>query len=195
MKDNIAKEVLNKVIRGRRSIFPPVFSDKRIDDEIIDDILENANWAPTHKLTEPWRFHVITDESRSQLSQLAGTWYQKNVLGDNFKVKKHEKIMRNPMISSHIIAICVQRDAQERIPQWEEEASVACAVQNLWLSVTSVGLGGYWSTPKYLEILKEMLDFNVGEYCVGLFYLGIPQEGYQAQSKRTPIREKVKWYR
>lgn len=195
MKDNNAKQVLNEVIRSRRSVFPPAFSDKRIDDEIINQILENANWAPTHKLTEPWRFHVITDASRAQLGQLAGAWYEQHVLGDAYKAKKHEKIMRNPIISSHIIAICVQRDEQERIPQWEEEAAVACAVQNLWLSVTSMGLGGYWSTPKYLKILNEMIDLNDGEYCIGLFYLGIPKEGYKAQSKRGSIGEKVKWYR
>ncbi|MFT6809819.1 MAG: nitroreductase, partial [Saprospiraceae bacterium] len=97
--------------------------------------------------------------------------------------------------SSHIIAICVQRDGQDRVPQWEEEAAVACAVQNLWLSASSLGMGGYWSTPKYLEVLKEFLELSEGEYCVGLFYLGIPQEGYVAKSSRNPIADKVKWYR
>ncbi|MFT6808303.1 MAG: nitroreductase, partial [Saprospiraceae bacterium] len=139
MSEKQPSDVLNEIIQGRRSVFPPAFSGKRIEDEFICQILENANWAPTHKMTEPWRFHVITDDSRTQLSELAGDWYQKNITGHAYSSKKHEKTMRNPMLSSHIIAICVQRDGQDRVPQWEEEAAVACAVQNLWLSASSLG--------------------------------------------------------
>ncbi len=195
MPNQSTSAILTEIIRNRRSVFPPAFSDKRISDTLIEEILENANWAPTHKMTEPWRFHVITDQGRTRLSELAGAWYKDHMLGEAFKVKKLEKIMRNPLLSSHIIAICVQRDSEERIPQWEEEAAVACAVQNLWLSVTASGLGGYWSTPKYVEALKPLLDLNEGEYCIGLFYLGIPQDGYVARSTRTSISKKVKWYR
>ena len=46
----------------------------------------------------------------------------------------------------------MQRDPGERIPEWEELASVACAVQNMWLSATSYGIGAYWSSPKVYSI-------------------------------------------
>jgi len=188
-------KVLNEIIRNRRSIFPPAFSGERIDDNLISQILENANWAPTHKMTEPWRFHVMTKGGLNTLSEFAGDWYKRNITGDAFVPKKYEKTKRNPLISSHVIAICMQRDPQGRVPKWEEESAVACAVQNLWLSVTSLGLGGYWSTPKYVSELDQVLEFNEGEYCMGLFYLGVPLQGYEAKSTRTPIAEKVKWYR
>lgn len=186
-------EVLTHIIKERRSIFPPVFSDMPIADDLILLILENANWAPTHKKTEPWRFHVITGQSSQRLSQVAGQWYEDNMT-DNYSSKKHEKIMYNPIKSSHVIAISMQRDPQERIPQWEEVAAVSCAVQNLWLSATAAGIGGYWSTPQYLSIMHKVIEMKEGEHCMGLFFLGIPIAGYEGKSTRTPIQEKVKWY-
>lgn len=188
-------EVLSTIIKSRRSIFPPVFSEEIIADKLIVKILENANWAPNHKKTEPWRFHVIGGASRNKLSELAGDWYQKNFTGDAYKEVKHKKIKSNPIKSSHVIALCVQYDPEERVPQWEEEAAVSCAIQNLWLSVSAAGLGGYWSSPKYIGIMCEMLDMKEGESCIGLFYLGIPQDGFSSESSRGPIEDKVTWYR
>ena len=54
-------EEVNKIIRGRRSMFIAQFKENDpIDDSIIEEMLENASWAPTHKLTQPWRFIVYT---------------------------------------------------------------------------------------------------------------------------------------
>ncbi len=46
-------------IAHRRSVFPPAFIDEPVKDEEIEVILRAANWAPTHKLTEPWRFVIL----------------------------------------------------------------------------------------------------------------------------------------
>ena len=52
---------MNLAIRNRRSVFVSQFDNNRkIPDEIILEILQNANSAPTHKLTEPWRFTVFS---------------------------------------------------------------------------------------------------------------------------------------
>jgi len=32
----------------------------------IKQMLEAAKWAPTHKLTEPWRFSVIMNQENKQ---------------------------------------------------------------------------------------------------------------------------------
>lgn len=52
------KEQATELIRSRRSIYPTMYSDVEVDDSNINEILENANWAPTHRITEPWRFLV-----------------------------------------------------------------------------------------------------------------------------------------
>ncbi|MGH9949753.1 MAG: cation diffusion facilitator family transporter, partial [Pyrinomonadaceae bacterium] len=56
-------EVVNAVIKRRRSIYPNQYDPgKKIPDEIIWQILENANRAPNHKQTEPWQFCVFTGD-------------------------------------------------------------------------------------------------------------------------------------
>jgi len=42
-------DVINQLIQSRRSIFPPDYIEKEIPREIIEAILENANYAPTHR--------------------------------------------------------------------------------------------------------------------------------------------------
>ncbi len=57
------------IIRQRRSV-KPTFMDpeKPVDATLLDTLLENANWAPTHGLTEPWRFTVFTGSARQKLA-------------------------------------------------------------------------------------------------------------------------------
>ena len=55
-------EDVNRLILNRRSVFPKDYTGEKVNDAIVQQMLENANWAPTHKLTEPWRFTVFTGD-------------------------------------------------------------------------------------------------------------------------------------
>lgn len=185
-------EQAGDLIRNRRSIFPNTYNDKTIPDDIIWEILENANWAPTHKLTEPWRFKVFRGKALKRLGQYLAGWYQANTPVDKFSEKKHDKTLKNPIRSSCVIAICLQRDPEARVPEWEELAAVACAVQNIWLSCTAHGIGSYWSTPRSILEADKFLGLAAGERCLGLFYMGYHDMPEMA-GKRRDVAEKVKW--
>jgi nitroreductase len=45
---------ITKILRARRSVYPTQFTGEIIADDIIEEILLNANYAPSHKLTRPW---------------------------------------------------------------------------------------------------------------------------------------------
>ncbi|MEZ4684662.1 MAG: nitroreductase family protein [Bacteroidia bacterium] len=45
--------MVNRLIQDRRSLFPRDFSGEEVDRKDVEQILENANWAPTHGRTEP----------------------------------------------------------------------------------------------------------------------------------------------
>lgn len=187
--------ILSNIIKNRRSTFPPMYTGEKVQDEKIKILLENANYAPTHKLTEPWRFHVITGDGLQQLSDFAVSWYLQNTPAENISQIKLSKTKSNPLKSSHVIALCLQRDPAESIPEWEELASLAMAVQNMWLSATALGIGCYWSTPGSIHSAHEILSLAPGEKCFGWFYIGVPQDGLSLTSKRVPIESKVKWYK
>ena len=49
--------------RTRRTIKPVLMdSSREIAHKLLVEILEDAHWAPTHGLTQPWRFHVFTSQ-------------------------------------------------------------------------------------------------------------------------------------
>ena len=195
LKSVLERELLKKVIEKRRAIFPNQFSDDKISDEVIHEILESANWAPTHRRTEPWRFHVLKGESLNRLSEFVGKWYEVNTPKESYSELKHKKSMKKPLQCSHVIALCMQRDPNESLPEWEEIAAVSMAVQNMWLTCTTHGVGGYWSSPGNINDAHQILNLEEGERCLGWFYLGVPHEDLEIEGTRSsPIENKVKWY-
>jgi nitroreductase len=97
------------------------------------------------------------------------------------------------------IAICMKR--HEEVPEWEEIAAVACAVQNMALVGSSMGVHGYWSSwqpaardaPEMYALLK--IDAGSGDRCLGVFVVGRAQQerlqGYRP--RRQELSEKVLW--
>lgn len=193
--DTISKDT-TQIIRERRAIFPATYTDAPVPDEVVERMLENANHAPTHRRTEPWRFRVITGPKRGELGDLMASIYKKNTPEEQFSERKYKKRSATPRKCSHIIAICMQRDSEASVPEWEEIAATAMAVQNLWLTVSAEGYGGYWSTPKLIEDaeMAQFLQLQEGERCLGFFYMG-SHEMPKLPAQRGPIEEKTIWMR
>jgi len=190
--DKIDPLQVNKLIRNRRSVFPASYNEKEIPEEILKEILENANWAPTHRHTEPWRFKVVRGAALERLGLFLGEAYKKIVSEERFSPMKLKKTIKKPTQCAAVIAICMQRDERERIPEWEELAATACAVQNLWLSCSAYNIGGYWSSPKTIELAGEFFELKEGERCIGFFYMGYSDEASKP-GERSPIVDKVVW--
>ena len=186
--------VFNHLIRNRRSVFPKQFEPgKQIPAEIIQQIVENATWAPTHGMTEPWHFTVFSGAGLEKLAQFQSELY-KAESGEKYKEDKYLKLKSQPLIASHVIAIGMKRSSEKKIPEIEEVAAVACAVQNIYLSTTVYGIGGYWTTGgiTYMDKAKSFFGLNSEDKLLGFFYLGyiaIPA----VPSTRKPLSEKVVW--
>ncbi len=185
-------DLLNEVIRSRRSIFPAQYIDKEISDDLIREMLENANCAPNHKLTQPWRFKVLKSSAKGRLGDFMAKKYKEEFVGQKFLEKKYQKLQSNPRRAAAIILICMQRDPDERLPEWEELAAVATAVQNMWLSSHAYGIGSYWSSPSVINYMNEFIEMNEGEKCLGLFYMGYYDE-QQPMPKRENSLSRVEW--
>lgn len=167
-------EDISEVIQSRRSVVPNLFSEESIDKEIIEQLLKNAHTAPNHKKTRPWRFLVFSGDSRVKLSDYLANHYKLNTPVEKQSEIQQKKISEKPLKSFCSIAIVMHRDPDESLPEWEEVAAVACAVQNLWLSATAAGLAGFWATPKAMLEANEFLGLKENERCLGVFYLGKP---------------------
>lgn len=186
---------VNQLIRSRRSVFPKSYSGEKVADEIIRQMLENANWAPTHKFTEPWRFVVFTGEGLKKLAEFQGECYKQVTTSDGtFREDKYLSLQSKPLESSHIIAIGMKRDEAKRLPEWEELGAVFCAVQNMYLTATAYGVGCYLSTGGItnFEEAKSFFELGPEDKLCGFLHIGMPK-GNVPDGRRRPVSEKVKW--
>ncbi|PTT01992.1 nitroreductase [Pedobacter sp. HMWF019] len=184
-------DILNTIIKRRRSIFPISYTSQEISVEVIRQILESANYAPTHKLTEPWRFVVFRNEGKWKLGEQLARLYKENTPTASFLQKKYDSITEKVRQSSCVIAINAQLNP-DKLPAWEEIAALACAVQNMALTAEALKVGAYWSSPEMISDLGDFLQLNENEKCFGLFYMGYHNEEPRT-AKRTPIENKVRW--
>ena len=192
MKYNLSE--INDLMRMRRTIYPEQFSPRKVHKEQIELLLNNAQWAPTHGNTQPWRFKVFTELGLEKLSDFLGTTYLQQTPKEQQNDLKLAKLISRPLKSSVVIAICMERQKEEKIPEIEEIEAVACAIQNLHLSCTAYGLGGFWSTPKliYTQQMNEFLALGEKDKCLGLFYIGYPSIDWPS-SHRKPLEYNTEW--
>lgn len=187
-------EELNQLIKTRRSTKPRLFNGKKIDDAIIWQILENANWAPTHGLTQPWRYRVFSESGLIQLAEFQADLYSQLTDPEKFKPEKYARMKSNILKSSHIIVICMERQKSEKIPEIEEIEAVACSVQNMALTAAAYEICSFWGSGgvTYTPELKEFLGLGEKDRCLGYLYLGY-SDNPTTTSRRNSIQENVIW--
>ena len=184
----------NQLVRTRRSTKPRLFNGKKIDDQLVWQILENANWAPNHGLTQPWRYKVFTSDGLKKLANFQADLYQKITDQDKFKPEKYERMKTNILKSSHVIVICMERQRSGKIPEIEEVEAIACSVQNMALTAAVYDICSFWGSGgvTYTDELKKFLGLAEKDKCLGYLYLGY-SDNPTTKSRRDPIKDKVEW--
>ena len=187
---------ITDIIQNRRSVFPRSYDRTRdIPKEVILHILENANFAPMHKLTEPFRCDVLKGDIRQDLADFMIRDYLQYTPVEAQSEMKMQKISENPLFSNVVIVLKMKRHAH-LIAEWEEIASVAMAVQNMWLTCSTLGIGAYWSTPDSMVLRGgNFIKLAEDEKCLGLFYMGYVQTEINLPvPKRSPMMDKIIWH-
>jgi nitroreductase len=187
--------ILEDIIANRRTTKPARMNGNKIDDETIWQLLRMADWAPSHGLTEPWYFVVFSGDKVKQFCFDHAEMYQKETPPDKFSIESYEKHLHQGDTASHILAICMKRGSNPKIPEQEEMASVACAVQNMWLDACARGLAAYWGSGgmTYHPAMREYLGLSEQDKVLGFFYLGYTDDPHRMGKRVKPLEEKVKW--
>ena len=186
---------LTDIIRDRRTIHPKDYTDRAVHRDIIEKVLGNGTWAPTHGMTQPWRFHVFTGDARTRLSTFMGAEYTRLTPPEKFLPRKFEDVTQRPLQSSVVVALGLVRDPNRKISELEEQLAVACAVQNMHLTCTAYGLGGFWATGAVLtgESMRNFLGLGEDDRCMGLFYMGYPAVEWP-KGYRKPLPDVTTWH-
>ena len=185
-----------KAIYSRRDVRSH-FIAKPIEDEILSKILHAAHHAPSVGFSQPWNFILIKDietkkkikasfeEEKNRSSQLVEEPKKTKYL--SFKL---EGILESP------VNLCVTYDptkfgpfviGRTSIPE-AGLYSVCCAIQNLWLSARTEGVGLGWVSILSNEILKETLVLP--EHVIPVAYLCL---GYVNEFAEKPDLQAAGW--
>jgi len=179
----------------RRSLKPAAMDTARVvSRDLLLEILADAHRAPTHGLTQPWRFQVFTGPSRERLADALPELYDSSTPETARQGDKRAKLGAAPRLAPVAIAVAARVDPHGKIPEIEEIAATACAVQNLMLSAHAHGIGSFWSTPPVVMSAEFAcwLGLDSTHRALGLVYLGYAQAGMApAETPRHPLDNHV----
>lgn len=189
-------EIIAQNIQQRRSTKPAVMNGQIIPDAQIRALLALADWAPTHAMTEPWRFIVYAGDAKKKYAEDLAELYKTTTPEDKFILGNYEKMLHQADTLSHIIVVYMKRGHNPNIPALEEICATAAAVQNILLGASALGIAALWSTGGMTlkPALKDYFQLGAEDQIIGQLYLG-----YSATTKEgvrsIPLDEKIIWHK
>ncbi len=186
---------IDDIIRLRRTTKPAVMNGKQIPDAVVRELLELADWAPTHAFTEPWYFVVYAGEGVQQFGKDHAELYRLNTPAERFATATYEKLETMGKTASHVILLCMKRGDNPKIPEIEELVSASCAAQNILLGAAARELAVYWGSGgmTFHPAMKEYLGLNEADKVLGYLYLGYADTVLAPGRRLKPLSEKVRW--
>jgi 5,6-dimethylbenzimidazole synthase len=163
------------------------FCGGEVAPELLLRLLEAAHQAPSVGLMQPWRFirigrpalreaiHGLVEEERlrtaAALGERSGEFMRLKVEG----IRDCAELL--------VVALMDGREAhvfgRRTLPEMDL-ASMACAIQNLWLAARAEGLGMGWVSLFEPQALAELLGMPPGSKPLAVLCLGPVTEFYQA---------------
>jgi nitroreductase len=150
------------------------FGPEPVPREQLVELLDVARLAPTHHLTQPWRFRVLGPEALERLKECGGP-------------SEAVKLERAPTLVVASAAL-----TGDLVQDEEDVCAAAAAVMLVLLAATERGLATYWRTPAVLRSARgrEALGITRGERVLGLLHFGAPAREPAAR-EREPVERYV----
>src|SRR5690606_1471818 len=133
------KADLAEIIRERRSI-KKGYNNKIVSEETITELLEDAIWAPTHGMRQPWRFIFVGENQKQDFAKKIASTYPED------RQENRENYLNEP--SAILVVIMEKGDNQKK--QDENFGATACMIQNFQLLAWEQELGVVWKTNPHI---------------------------------------------
>jgi nitroreductase len=171
------------------------FRPEPVPRETIEQLLDCAVRAPNHKLTQPWRFAILTGAARNRFAELRAGHRLKRFgnPSEPEALAAADKIRRETR-DTPVFVVVMSAVNPDEITSEEDYAASMMAVANLMVAAESLGLGTYLKTggimrdPAVLELARVPEAFRV----VGIISLGYPA-GAEPPRRRKPAAELTEW--
>ncbi len=171
------------------------FTSRPVERPVIERLLAAAVRAPNHKLTEPWRFAVLTGASRDRFAALkrahrASRFPDPSAPEAARAIEKtHREARETP---AFVVVMCAVSD--DAVRREEDYASTMMAIQNLLTAATAEGLGTYLRTGGIMEdpAVAALVKRPAGHRIVAVVSLGYAAAP-EAPTRRTDAAAKTSW--
>ncbi len=173
------------------------FQRGHIPEEQLTRLLAAAHQAPSVGFMQPWRFVRITDAAlrRALHAQID----EERIRTARALGEREDEFMRlkvEGVLDCAEVLVAALMDGRERyifgrrtLPEMDL-ASVACAIQNLWLTARAEGLGMGWVSLFDPNALADLLRMPPGARPVAVLCLGPVEQFYD-----KPMLEQEGWAR
>ncbi len=179
---------IQEILLQRRTVHD--YRPDPIPEAVLRRALAAALSAPCHRMTEPWRFVRVGGVTRARLADIAVRVKQESAaqpLSEAAVAKARAKVLGPPELL--VVSRVRHRDAAiER----EDYAAVACAIENLSLSLWAEGVGSKWSTGRVIADAETYATLGVefaDEEIVAFVWIGVPASAAPKPKRRRGLSE------
>lgn len=166
---------LHDAIRTRTTVHQ--YQPGDVDLRVIERAIEAAICAPNHRMTEPWRFTLVGAAGREAIA----------TINADLKAAKAGAALDEPslaklrakMLNPGALIVVSQTLTRDPAIEHEDYAAVACAAQNLMLSLHADGWGSKWSTGGVTTDPRTYATADIDpavERIVGFIWIGRPAD-------------------
>lgn len=175
------------VVEARRSV--RAFEPTQIPREVLERVLAAAEAAPSSGNSQPWRFHVCTGESRTQVGQLMS--HTTSYLAEYLDILGQDGYERavgwySTLGDAPVVVVVSASEGDSEFASANVLISIGCAIENLQLAATAEGLGtcnitfSWWVR----EELESFLELDEGRSVASIVVMGYPASNLDARPPR-----------
>lgn len=168
------------------------FRPEPVARETIERLLDCAVRAPNHKLTEPWRFAVLTGAAVGRFAEIRG----RDRLADpgSPEARAAAEKMRKEVAETPALVVVMCAVSADDNTREEDYAAAMMATAIFMIAAGSLGLGTFLKTGGIMRNpeVQALVGLPEGFRIVGVVSLGIPVEP-AAPRKRRPAAELTRW--
>ncbi len=177
-------------IHGRQTIGK--VKTEALPRDVIEKLLSAGVQAPNHHKVRPWRFVILTGNSRNKLGEvMAASFSDRN---PGLPKEALDKPRSTPLMAPLIIAVGADKPSEPKIVEVENISAASAACQNILLAAHALGLGAKWKTGDWASDpkVKEFLGFTPDQHIVGFIYIGYPEFTPEPYT-RLGFEDRVVW--
>lgn len=164
------------------------FRPDPVPRDTIAQVLDCAVRAPNHKLTEPWRFAVLTGAGRARLAELRARHRLKRYADPASEEARAgaERVRRETEDTPAFVVVMCAVNPDE-ITREEDYAAAMMATANLMIAAESLGLGTYMKTGGIMRDpgVASLVGLEPGYRIVAVVSLGYPAAAEEPRRRRS----------